>query len=525
MTTYDQRIKQFKTRFRIGANFKRDGHPPSRRSYPAGGTDRLLQDWMTATATGDAEIRFDIQNLRDRSRQLERADPLMRRYLSCLQKNVLKSGVGFNLQNKATNPDGTPDFMANRKIEMAFKEWSKKKNCSENGESSLYEVCRLTLRSAARDGGVMLRKIIHPKVNAFGFALRLIEIDHLDINYNAWNGENRIVMGVEKNAFGKTVAYWMLRQHPGDLLFGSSPYNRERIPADDIIHYFIKERVTQCVGVPWAAPSMIRMHHLEQYEISEIVASRKASNKGGYFVSDRGDDYAGEKEETTASDGTVTETGTFNDSEPGQDDQLPAGMSFVPYNPTHPTSQYGDFTRDAKLGIATGMDMSYATLVGDLTKSSFSSMRTGWLDERETYKQLQAHMIENLMNEVFEVWLETAITTGAINLPMSKFDQFNQPNFEGRKWAWIDPVKDVTAKIMELGAGLTTREAVICESDSSTDLEDTFAQLEYEQDLAKKHGLDFSASTPMSEEKMALQQSAEEDGQSPDQTEKPKPQK
>lgn len=494
-----QVIASFKRRFGIGLKRGVNHRPNSRfthkRSYPAASSDRLVADWTPASATGDAEIRFDIQSLRDRSRQLERADPLMKRFLSCLEKNVLKSGVGYTLQSKVVQPDGKPDFMANQKIEAAWKDWTRKKYCTENGEESLYEVCRLVLRSAARDGGAMLQKVMtDPEENRYGFALRLIEIDHLDVNYNAirQNG-NHIVMGVEKTERGRTVAYWLLNKHPGDLLFGASPYSRERVPADQIIHYFLKERITQCVGVPWAAPSMLRMHHLEQYEISEIIASRAAANKGGYFTSERGDNYAGENEQATAADGTTQDTGaTLAQSEPGQSDELPPGMSFVPYDPTHPTQQYGDFTRDAKLGISTGLDMSYATLVGDLTKSSFSSMRTGWLDERETYMKMQAHMVEHLMLEIFEAWLETQLTLQTIKLPLSKFDAFNKPMFIGRRWPWIDPQKDVMSSLMETNGGLKTKQQIIESSDSDLDLEETFEQLAYEKKLAEKHGLEFA---------------------------------
>jgi lambda family phage portal protein len=488
-------IEAFKRRHRIGPRWRNaQQHQFGRRSFPAAAISRLTQDWQPPTSTGDSEIRFDICSLRDRSRELERADPLMKRFLSCLEKNVLKSGVGFSLQNKAMNPDATPDFLANQKVEMGFKEWSKKKNATENGEESLYEIFRHTLRSTARDGGLMLRKIIDPRVNEFGFALRMIEIDHLDVNYNTYAAStgNRIVMGVEKNRLNKTVAFHLLTKHPGDMLFGSSPYERVRIPATEIIHYFVKERVTQCVGVPWAAPSMLRMHHLEQYEIAELIASRAAANKGGFFTSEAGDAYQGENEQSLTELGTE-KTGTLDDSEPGQKDELPKGMTFTPYDPTHPTQQYGDFTRDAKLSIAAGLDVSYATLVGDLTKSSFSSMRTGWLDERETYKKMQAHMIEHLALEIFETWLLVALTGGAINLPMSKFAQFNQPNFRGRRWPWVDPEKDVNARLIEINGGLATRDATIDESDSELDLEETFNQLAYEQALAKKKGLNFAS--------------------------------
>ena len=491
MLTYQQRISAFKNRHGIGRGVRSPKF--GQRSFPGGQLNRLTNDWNPQVTTGDAEVRFDIVSLRARSRELERADPLMKRWLSCLEKNVLKNGTGFNLQNKAMNPDHSPDFLANIKIEEAFKEWCLKKNCTENGEESFYEVCRLTLRSAARDGGFMLRKIINPKVNDFGFALRMIEIDYLDVNYNGWVGNNRVIMGVEQNEFGKPIAYWLLGAHPGDMLIGSRVLNRIRVPANEIIHYFVKERSTQCIGVPWAAPAMLRMHHLEQYEIAELVASRAAANKGGYFTSERGDLYPGENEQTVDPVTGETIAGpTFNDSGPGTNDQLPPGMSFVPYDPTHPTQQYGDFTRDAKLSIATGLDVSYATLVGDLTKSSFSSMRTGWLDEHESYKKMQSHMIEHLCLEIFEPWLEVALSGGAVNLPISKFQQFNKPMFKGRKWPWVDPLKDVQAKLLEAAGGLTTLDAIIDQSDSDMDLEQTFDQMKYENDLKARKKLYFT---------------------------------
>lgn len=490
-------IAEFKRKFGIGR--PRGVKTRSfQRSYPAAATSRLTADWNPATSSGDSEIRYDITSLRDRSRELERSSDVMKRWLSCLEKNVLKSGVGFSLQNRAKLADGkTPDTAANNKIETAWREWSKKRNCTVNGEDSLYGVCRLGLRSTARDGGLLLQKIVDPEVNDFSFALRMVEVDHLDHNYNVVrSNQNKVVMGVEKNGYGKTVAFHLLERHPGDLLFGASPYSRHRVEAEDWIHFFVKERVTQCVGVPWAAPVMLRMHHLEQYELAELVASRAAANKGGYFTSERGDQYTGEKEETSTATGTEETGGTLSDSEPGQYDELPPGMSFVPYDPTHPTSQYGQFTRDAKLGISSGLDMSYATLVGDLTEVSFSSIRSGFIDERETFKKLQSIMIENVLCEIFESWLEVQLTTGKLGLPMSQFDRLNQPCFKGRRWDWVDPLKDVQAKVLERQHGLTTSAAIIAESDSEDDVEETYMQLAAENKLQSKYGLELGEVKP-----------------------------
>lgn len=490
--TFIERCRAFKQKFGIGRKafvghaLKAQG---ATRSYPGGSMSRLTADWFPSTATGDSEIRYDICSLRDRSRQLERADPLMRKYLNTGEKNVLRTGVGFALQNKSVNLDGTLALLSNRTIERDWKEWCKPKNCTVSGDASFYEVCRLVLRSTMRDGGILVRKIIDPNINEFGFALQLLEIDHLDIQYNvAPQNGYRIIMGVEKDPYYKTVAYHILREHPGDMLFGARSGDRVRVSARDIIHYFVKERVTQCIGVPWAAPSFLRMHHLEQYEIAELVASRAAANKGGYFTSERGDQWAGQAEETITETGTQR-TGTFNDSEPGQYDELPAGMSFQPYDPTHPTNQYPDFVNSAKLGIVAGMDMSYPTIVGDLTRASFSSMRTGMIDERESFKKMQAHEIEHLAEPVFEAWLETGITAGAIKLPISKFRQLNAPHFMGRKFDWIDPEKDVRAKLLEVAAGLRPLSSVIDQSDSDLDLEQTFAEIKRIQDMADQLGL------------------------------------
>ncbi len=489
---------------------------PSGRSYPAGAMNRLTQDWLNTQGNANSEIRYDICSLRERSRELERADPLMQRALTIYEENVLKPGCGFTMQNKAAFANGRPDLTARKIIEEAWKEWCRPKNASQTGEESFAGICELTLRSTARDGGFLIRKIIDPRANRFGFTLQTLEIDYLDDNMNEmFSNGNKVTMGVEKNRLHKTVAYHLLAEHPGDMMFGGRIYKRIRVPAEEIVHYFVKTRDGQCVGVPWAAPSLLRMHHLEQYEISEIVASRAASNKGGYFTP--GDDgespYSGENEQTTGELGTEKTGAILGDSEPGQMDILPKGAGFIPYDPTHPTQQYGDFTTGAKLGICAGFNLTYASLVGDLTKVSFSSIRTGALAERRTFRKLQAHMVEHMACPVFEAWLASAITNGAIAIPMSRFNQVNYPNFRGTRWDWVDPEKDLQAIKLALELRLKTRDSIIDESDSELDLEETLRQIAYEEELAKELGVELKM-----EEKPAAGRPAE-----PDEPDEPEP--
>jgi len=98
-------------------------------------------------------------------------------------------------------------------------------------------------------------------------------------------------------------------------------------------------------------------------------------------------------------------------------------------------------------------------------------------------------MINHLCIEIFEAWLEVALTNGAINLPVSKFALFNKPKFTGRRWPWVDPQKDITAALMEINGGLSTRTKWT--EEGGEDLEEVFQTLADEKALAEEHGLVF----------------------------------
>jgi capsid protein len=83
-----------------------------------------------------------------------------------------------------------------------------------------------------------------------------------------------------------------------------------------------------------------------------------------------------------------------------------------------------------------------------------------------------------------------ALTMGAIGkLPLSKFDKFNAPKWTGRRWAWVDPLKDVEAARAAVGAGFKSSTQVVTEMGG--DLEDIYEEIKEESDLAAELGLEF----------------------------------
>ncbi|MCP4570027.1 MAG: phage portal protein, partial [FCB group bacterium] len=95
--------------------------------------------------------------------------------------------------------------------------------------------------------------------------------------------------------------------------------------------------------------------------------------------------------------------------------------------------------------------------------------------------------IEHLCEAVFEEWLKMAMLSGAVPLPVGKYDKFNAPLWTPRRWSWIDPLKDTQANIKAIDAGLKSRTQVV--SEQGLDFDELCEQLAAERETVKKHGL------------------------------------
>jgi beta-1,4-mannosyl-glycoprotein beta-1,4-N-acetylglucosaminyltransferase len=68
--------------------------------------------------------------------------------------------------------------------------------------------------------------------------------------------------------------------------------------------------------------------------------------------------------------------------------------------------------------------------------------------------------------------------------------EFNKPEFKARRWAWVDPLKDMQAEILAVEKGWKSKRASIAESGG--DIEDTYKEQASDEALADQYGLEFS---------------------------------
>lgn len=441
------------------------------RAYAAAKVNRLTYSWSTLNASADSDIRSGLRALRGRSRDLVQNNDYARRFVKLCSANVVGPS-GINFQSKVMDPTGQVDTVANTIIEAHWKEWGTAVNW--------LELQHIAIETVAADGEILVRFIRGKSAgNRFNFSIQLLEGDHLDETYS--DEKNNIKMGIQYNDDGTVKGYWIWDRHPGDGNYEySARIKRIFVPASEMFLLYYKERPSQTRGVPWMSSAMTRLNNVGGYEEAEIVAARVGASQIGVLTKpESGDGLDGEKE-----------TGTDNiliDAEPGTIQTVPFGTSLSTLDFKHPGGNFDPAMKAFLRGVASGLDVSYSALSGDLGEASYGSQRQGSLYERDHWMLKQAWFVEKYCRRIFAEWLDLFLLTGLTNLPYSKFSKFNAPLFQPRRWQWIDPLKDTQAGELAVKNMFKTRSEITAEQ--GRDFYEVGDRLAAEEAYIKKKGL------------------------------------
>jgi len=454
----------------------------AKRNYHAANTGRLFADFMASSRSPDSELRPDLVLMRNRSRELARNDVYVKRFLSLLKTNVV-GDKGMTLQVKARNINGSLDSIGNQIIEEAFYQFSLKGNCTADGRLSWVDIQKYVIEATARDGEAFLQ-IVRNRAFIHGIAFHPVEPDQIDEQKNEKLRNGREVrMGIEVDEFQRPVAYWVKKRHPGDSEFSSVSINSSnRIDAKNMIHVYDPIRAGQTRGEPWMAPAISQLKMLNAHREAELVASRMAASKMGFFTSDNGEDMPADDYDNSV---------PIIDAEPGTFHQLPNGVDFKPFDPSHPATAFSDFQKGIIRGIASGLGVSYAALSNDLEGTSYSSIRQGALEERDSYKMMQQFLMDHFVIPAFNTWLMHVMEFGLIPLPASRFNKFSSAaSFRPRGWQWVDPQKEINAAVTAMHNGVMSMQDVA--GQYGRDVEETFSQWQRDKEMADTFGLDLA---------------------------------
>lgn len=430
-----------------------------RRSFNGAALNNLTASFNGEHVSLNEDLERSLRILRSRSRHLAKNNDYVKKFLRMAQNHIAGPN-GFTLSVPCMRDNGTIDEADKLVCERAFARWGKRGVCDITGRLSFVQLQRLAVLMAARDGEAIVRRVRDPGINSFGYALQLIDPVLLDDTFRAdFPDGRRIRMGVETNANGRPIAYHFLSDV--ESAWGT---RRTRVPAEDIWHLFIQEEPNQVRGCPWIHSAMRSLNDLGGYIEAAVIAARVGASNMGFYVPPADQPAATgalADEQLQRDDGTVE---LVKDAAPGTFEELPPGYDFRKFDPDYPHQNFDAFIKAMLRGISSGMGADYNTLANDLEGVNYSSIRSGKLETQDEWTCLQGWFREGLHEPLWPEWLKFGFLSGELKpLPVSKFDKYDVAVWQGRRWPWVDPLKDMQAKKLELDTCLTSYSAVMRE--------------------------------------------------------------
>ena len=449
---------------------RREFNAISRRAFAAGKSDRLLSGWKVDAGFTPAEINANLSSVRGHSREMEKDSELFKRWLQLFKVNVV--GEGFSLRSMPHDDhNGTLvlDKEASKLLEYNWKRFCTWRDpvtqltwFDATGRKTEAEMDRLNAKTWARDGEYFMM-VQRTPLNPYGISFRVLRPDWCDHTYNiSHTGRGTTILnGVEINTNSRSpVAYWF--SSPPD---SATAYNGGRplvsIPATQIIHGFTQEDEEQTRGIPRGHASIRKLKMIDSYDESEITAARDESCATRTYYAPRGDEDAF-NDLTNASDRVALEA----DKEPGQSEILPDGWRSEVIQPKHPNKELTGFKASMTKNVASGFGIEYSNFANDWAGVSYSSVRGGTISERDCWTVEQNDFIAQSKNIQYRLWVKSFLEFSISgSLPMAKYEKFIEHEFKGRRWMWIDPVRDVKAAEIAVDRGWKTNTDVAADMD------------------------------------------------------------
>lgn len=442
-------------------------------------SEKLLQNWHSRPTPF---VNFTDQRhttLVGRAREICLNNSYGQKALRILKNNVIGE-FGMRLQSHVKRPDGSLDMDVNGAIEAAWLDFSQADVMDTAMQGNLQEYQEICLSSIVTDGDFFVRIMENPD---YEYGLKIQEIDALRIPPSS-SSRYRLAETdqVYKNGiiFDKQTMQplWYSLNDDNITRYDVDVNRGSRVPAVDMLHGFIKERMGQVRGVPLGHTSASTLYMIGKYEAAALRNAEVGATKLGFLkqsseeptptrpkLDENGDPVRDEDDNIILEDAL---DGVEIDMESGSINSLPPGIDFSDWSPDYPNQEFESFMRVMLRKASVGYDVAYADLSGDLTSVNYSSIRQGALEIRENFKVLQKVIVSKFLNPLFKRWLGMAIEKGMIRmkgrtLSMAKLNDYCKPVWTPRRWAWIDPKSEASANQIAIKSGLKAPSQIIKE--------------------------------------------------------------
>lgn len=438
----------------------------STRSYDGaqGGRRWRGQESMPAPVSASLMARG---RLADRARYAAANNPLAAASVQAWQTQAV--GVGIKPSSQHADPS------IREQLNTSFTAWTDVADA--DGRTDWYGLQANLFRSMVIAGEGLAVMLNTPA----GLRIRVLDPEQLDASHTVQLADGaRIISGVEFDKAGNRVAYHLFDHPPG--LEHAFQRQRRRFPAEDVIHVYRQDWPGMVRGVSWLAPALLRMADLDTWRDAQLTRQKTAAMLAGFVTSTNGSGspFAGEQNGSELTGGITP--GSLHYLDPDQ------SVTFsTPANIGQEVIRFAEIT-EREIAAALGLP---AHVFGDVTQANYSSLKTAQTAWKARVVQVQwSTFIPLVCLPVWRRWAAMAVLSSSVETTV---DAALQVKHHVPEWPSLEPVKEATATIMRLRAGLTSQRAVLAEA--GEDVEQLFAEIAADAQLAAGLGITFPALT------------------------------
>ena len=361
-------------------------------------------------------------------------------------------------------------------VEREFPVWAEQADVE--GKLSLADMLDLGVRQLCSCGEILATEQTEPEDPRVQLRYRFLEPHRLA---DPWGliGSEQVHNGIEVNAAGRPVKYYLHKAHPGTAKHWGKVGQYDAVPADQVVHVYRYDRAEADRGFPWLMPSIDVFAKLRRWTLAVIDAAETAANLALFLSTD--------SESINAEE---IESADLFEIERNMMMTLPAHWKPGQLEAKYPPSSYKEVKWELIGEAARPIHMPTNIALANSSEYNYAS---GRLDHQAYFRYVRAvqnWLSRRLLNRVLARWLDEAMripgyvpgrraarigrprlrmltSAGAAErgaVPTARLDFSGQPaELVARDlvaWYWpgfehVDPLKEANAQDTKLGNGST----------------------------------------------------------------------
>lgn len=447
-----------------------------RQHFEGADTHRLNEGAWKLAEMGDinASIEQSLPTLRNRARYLHRNDAMVSGVIEThalmtagrngpmLQVDLDEGGVSLGASGES------PGTKFSDLVELEWRSFCER--CDIQGRRHLADFLRALIVSQWTAGEYLVQHFLTKD----GVVLNEIDPGRLGgvlSGYETKDGTH-VVMGVERNKWGRALAYHVQEQSTsswGQYLSGAS----ERVGAQYMLHCFQSIYPNQVRGVPWLAPALSVCANLREFEQAVVTAAQTAARLSVMMTA------------KDAVDAAEYDQPVILELEAGSAVTMTPGWAAEQLDAKQPTTTYREFCDEMLRRIGRVKSIPLMLVRLDAGEHTYSSAR---LDAQMAQAQFASD----------QAWIERVflmpLLARVVEFTALKHGYSEVPAWRAR-WTWnrmphVDPAKEAAGEDLRLANGTTSMTEVL--SSRGIDLEEHFKTLQRERELRALYGVEMS---------------------------------